>query len=200
MADLSSATTFLESVAGYNQDIIKGVLGSAAMPNRLAVIDPSYVYTSYPTTLPKVTFEGEDTLSEKRYPVVGDYWPLASDRVLMVPVGNTYVILGTLNTPNALFAPAERGKRILTGTVDVTIPSNTSSATSTVSLPSGFYTTNPRVYLAWNASTGDSAYPFFTVSFDLITSTGFTIRGAYSTAGNLPASRSMNVDWMTVGT
>jgi hypothetical protein len=101
VSDFPNALTFLESVAGFNQSIAKGAVGSANEPVRLAVIDPSYTASSYPGTLPKVTFEGEDTMSDKRYPVVGTYKPIPSDRVVMLPVGHTYVIVGALNTPIA---------------------------------------------------------------------------------------------------
>lgn len=121
------ALTFLETVAGYDQLITKGEQGAAAAPVRLAVIDPAYVLYSYPGTLPKVTFEGEDTLTEKRYAVVGDYAPYPGDRVIMLPVGHTYVIVGTLNTPPfPTFA-----QHTLDGTADTT------SNTSFVSLGGG---------------------------------------------------------------
>lgn len=96
MASIPSPLTFLESVAGYNQQLIKGDDPSANAPIRLAVIDPAYTSISYPATLPKVTFEGEDTLSTKTYVVIGEYLPKPSDRVVMLPVGHTYVILGAV--------------------------------------------------------------------------------------------------------
>lgn len=96
MGSIPSAHAFLEAVAGYSQDIVKGAQGSAAWPIRLARIDPAYVAGSFPGTLPKVTFEGEDSLSTKRYPVVSGYSPVPSDRVIMLPVGSTYVILGKI--------------------------------------------------------------------------------------------------------
>lgn len=126
MSSIPTALTFLESVGGYSQHIAKGSLGSAAQPILLAVIDPAYVATSYPTTLPKVTFEGEETLSDKRYPVVGHYTPVASDRVVMLPVGATFVILGSLSTPPAV----QIQQADATGVV-------TTSSTSFVSLSGG---------------------------------------------------------------
>src|SRR5262245_16254607 len=92
----TSPLDFLESVTGYGQQVEKGARNQAPSL-RLAVIDSSYVANSYPGTLPKVTFEGESTLSEKRYVAMNGYWPRASDRVVMLPVGHTYVILGSLN-------------------------------------------------------------------------------------------------------
>jgi hypothetical protein len=88
--------SFMESVARYSQYIAKGESPSANAAIRLAVVDPAYTSISYPTTLPKVTFEGESTLSDKRYLVVGNYLPRPSDRVVMLPVGHTYVILGAV--------------------------------------------------------------------------------------------------------
>lgn len=85
---------FLDAVSGYTQE---GKQGSADRPIKLATIDPAYVASSYPGTLPKVTFDGESTLSGKRYVVLSGYLPRPSDRVVMLPVGNTYVILGTIS-------------------------------------------------------------------------------------------------------
>lgn len=93
------ALTFLETVSGYSQLAAQQAGPSASAPVRLAVIDPAYVAYTYPGTLPKVTFEGEDALTTKRYNVVGDYLPNPSDRVVMIPVGHTYVILGPIDTP-----------------------------------------------------------------------------------------------------
>jgi hypothetical protein len=69
---------------------------------KLGVIDPAYSSSSYPGTLPKVTFDGESTLSGKRYTVIGSYLPTPGDRVALLPVGNTYVIIGAIDTDAAL--------------------------------------------------------------------------------------------------
>lgn len=88
-------------------DILQSLAGLAAASEsvpvlRTGVIDSSYVSSTYPGTLPKITFDGESTLSGKRYPVVGPYWPTASDRVLLAAIGNTYGIIGALDTDAAL--------------------------------------------------------------------------------------------------
>lgn len=87
---------FLDTVSAYVLHKVRKELGSASEKNRIAVIDPAYVAYTFPGTLPKVTFEGEDTLSTKQYPVLGSYRPKPSDRVLMVPTGSTYVISGPI--------------------------------------------------------------------------------------------------------
>lgn len=96
--------SFLAAVNGYVQGERRS---SADRPNRLAVIDPAFSVASYPGTLPKVTFEGETALSGKRYAVLGNYIPVPSDRVVMVPVGNTYVILGPVALPASNLATLE---------------------------------------------------------------------------------------------
>jgi len=94
MASIPNAREFLDSIAGYSTAIIKGTQEAPAKPVRLAVIDPAYVDASFPGTLPKVTFEGEDAITVKRYPVISGYSPIHGDRVVMLPVGSTYVIMG----------------------------------------------------------------------------------------------------------
>ena len=93
---------FLDAVAGYAREENRG--GSADRPIRLATIDPAYDASTYPATLPKVTFDGESTLSGKRYTVLTPgYLPRASDRVILLPVGNTYVIIGSVDQDAANF-------------------------------------------------------------------------------------------------
>lgn len=62
---------------------------SAARPARLATVDPAYT-----SGRPRVTFDGEDAPSGKAYPHLSSYAPAAGDRVLLVPAGTSYVILG----------------------------------------------------------------------------------------------------------
>lgn len=85
-------------------DLLQSISGFAAQSSsagdttvRLGTVDPAYVASSFPGTLPKVTFDGESTLSGKRYSVMGPYWPTASDRVVLVPIGGTYLIVGALD-------------------------------------------------------------------------------------------------------
>ena len=43
---------------------------------------------------PSVIFDGENIPSKKKYPYLSSYTPKGSDRVLMLKVSGTYVILG----------------------------------------------------------------------------------------------------------
>ena len=79
---------FLEAVADFGAR--DGEKSSARIP-RLAVVDPAYM-----SGKPKVTFEGSTNLSPNGFVCLADYAPAAGDRVLVLPVGNTYVILNKL--------------------------------------------------------------------------------------------------------
>jgi hypothetical protein len=87
--------SFLDGVSGY---VRKSTNGAADKGIRLATIDPAYdaFDPPYPDgiPLPKVTFEGEATLSGKTYAVASGYVPSPGARVWMVPIGNTWLIAG----------------------------------------------------------------------------------------------------------
>lgn len=82
------ALALLRAVASY-----RDAQTPASPRPRLATIDPAYT-----TGLPKVTFDGESTLSTKRYPRLASYVPVAGDRVLMIPISASYVIIGKVST------------------------------------------------------------------------------------------------------
>lgn len=48
-----------------------------------------------------VQFEGEDTASDKSYTVMQDYHPTLNDRVVMLNISGTYIVLGSVGTPTA---------------------------------------------------------------------------------------------------
>lgn len=83
------AQDFLDTIAGYSRARTDG---SADKPIKLAVVDPAYT-----TGLPKVTFEGESTMSAKGYAFAQSYTPTAGDRVFLLPVGTTYLIAGAVD-------------------------------------------------------------------------------------------------------
>jgi hypothetical protein len=83
------AQGFLDTVAGYTRARTDG---SADKPLRLAVVDPAYS-----SGLPRVTFEGESTLSGRGYAFLESYYPTAGDRVALVPAGTTYLIIGAVD-------------------------------------------------------------------------------------------------------
>lgn len=48
-----------------------------------------------------VQFEGEDTASDKTYTVVQSYHPTLGDRVVMLNISGTYIVLGSVGAPTA---------------------------------------------------------------------------------------------------
>lgn len=75
---------FLESIQGYTEKV-----APANRAHRLGTIDPAYTAGK-----PKVLFDGATTLSTDGFAFVGNYQPVAEDRVVLAPVGNTYLIIG----------------------------------------------------------------------------------------------------------
>lgn len=51
---------------------------------------------SYTTGKPTVQFDGESSASTKQYPYLASYTPVAGDRVLLVRIGNSWVIQGKI--------------------------------------------------------------------------------------------------------
>lgn len=99
------ALDFLDSIQGPPR-------GSADRPAKFAVIDPAYDPTTYPATLPRVTFDGETTMTVRRFAVIGSYWPYPGERVFMEPGGTGYVIMGAL--PSSVTMP---GRDRITATI-----------------------------------------------------------------------------------
>lgn len=89
----------LRATSGYQESESKV---SSDKPVKQARVDPDFVAASFLTgTLPRVTFEGEVTLSTKVYSVASPYWPHPGDRVWMVPIGTTYLIAGSVEPADA---------------------------------------------------------------------------------------------------
>lgn len=111
MTRVPTAISFLDAVTGH---LANGQTSSADRPIRLATVDPAYnpfapPYPNGPTPPARVTFDGESTLSGKAYPVAGGFVPQPGRRVVMVPVGNTYLISGALGgqSPQGFWAASD---------------------------------------------------------------------------------------------
>lgn len=90
----SDPLSFLDAVSGYTRAQSQS---SADRPVRLAVVDPAYA--GHPA-LPKVTFEGETVMGARTYAY--SYPVAAGDRVAMLPIGTTYIIIGRVGGPTGL--------------------------------------------------------------------------------------------------
>jgi hypothetical protein len=60
--------------------------------NRCATVDPDY--TGFGPA--RVMFDGEEVVSDKAYQFIGSA-PRANTRVVMLPIGSTYAIVGMVN-------------------------------------------------------------------------------------------------------
>lgn len=91
--------------AGKGHDFLRAITAfskadadptSANKAIRMGQIDYEYDPTDYlGGTMPRVLFDGESVISQKRYPVFSNYYPRPGDRVVLLPIGTTYAILGT---------------------------------------------------------------------------------------------------------
>lgn len=63
--------------------------GQGSKDYRLGTID-----YEYRTGRPRIIFDGEDEVSEKTYMKLMSYTPKGGDRVLMLKVADTFIILG----------------------------------------------------------------------------------------------------------
>lgn len=75
----------LAAIAGYVRPMIPD-------PIRMGTIDAGYV-----SGQPAVVFDGESIASGKTYPYLDSYTPSADDRVVLVPVGGTWLIIGSVS-------------------------------------------------------------------------------------------------------
>src|ERR1044072_2066458 len=65
---------------------------------RLGTVDYDYDPADFLGGIyPRIMFDGEKVVSQKRYKTMVGYYPLPGQRVVLVPVGTTYLILGTVS-------------------------------------------------------------------------------------------------------
>ncbi|MCX4763252.1 hypothetical protein OG562_20220 [Streptomyces sp. NBC_01275] len=93
----NSGHEFLRAIAGFTEANPSSSVDNR--PIRLGVIDYEYNPLDFLGSInPRVQFDGETKVSRKRYAVMSGYYPLPGARVVLVPVGTTYLIIGTVST------------------------------------------------------------------------------------------------------
>lgn len=91
------AHDFLRAVAHYTQSSAKQ--SSATRQIKLGKVDYDYDPTDFLGGInPRILFDGENTVSQKRYNVMAGYYPLPGQRVALLPIGTTYLIIGCVDT------------------------------------------------------------------------------------------------------
>lgn len=94
-----SAEEFLNQLAIHVEKVSRGdrksveqqVVSAAKGLFRLGRVDPDYSEGR-----PSIIFSGESVKSGKQYPYLASYIPKGNDKVLLVSVGNSYVIIGKI--------------------------------------------------------------------------------------------------------
>jgi hypothetical protein len=83
---------FLDRIADYTEQT-RVDTRAGSRKNRLATVK-----TAPSSGLVGVQFDGDENQSGGGFAYLASYTPSVNDRVLMVPVGNSYVIQGKLST------------------------------------------------------------------------------------------------------
>ena len=101
---------------------------------KLGKIDPNYASGD-----PRILFDGETTVSVKKYKTI-NYSPFANDRVLLVNIADTYLVLGRVGSYSST---GERGPGITNiadngdGTLTITYGDGLTLTTSDITGPQG---------------------------------------------------------------
>lgn len=121
MSAQNDAIALLAAFADFSDDSVgSGYVPSENRPPKLATINPAYAGEA----TARVTFDGETVMSTKAYPAIGAV--RAGGRALLLPVGRSYVILGTVGEPDnnppgtyiwGAWASAPRGYLMVDGSV-----------------------------------------------------------------------------------
>lgn len=98
--------SFLQDLTGVNRAAQRNE--AQYKSPKMARIDWDYDPATWPMGAgPRVIFDGESTVSQQQYMCLSPYWPHPGDRVLMQPVGSTYVIIGTVGPEGSVYASGE---------------------------------------------------------------------------------------------
>lgn len=90
------AHNFLRTVAKFTEEA--GAAKASNKSARLGLIDYEYDPTDFLGGInPRIIFDGETLVSQKRYAVMPPYYPIPGQRVCLIPVGTTYLIIGSVD-------------------------------------------------------------------------------------------------------
>lgn len=90
------AHDFLRSIAGFTE--ANAGPNIEGRPIRLGTVDYDYDPNDFLGGIyPRIMFDGEKVVSQKRYKTMVGYYPLPGHRVVLLPIGTTYLIIGTVS-------------------------------------------------------------------------------------------------------
>lgn len=91
------AHEFLRVIKGFSE--ANAASNVENRPIRLGTVDYDYDPADFlGGVYPRIMFDGEKVVSQKRYQTMVGYYPLPGHRVVLVPIGTTYLIIGTVTT------------------------------------------------------------------------------------------------------
>lgn len=89
---LNQLAVHVEKISRKNKKSVEQQVQSVNdSPFRIGRVDPDFK-----SGRPSIVFSGETKASEKQYPYLSSYKPASGDKVLLVRVGKSYVILGKI--------------------------------------------------------------------------------------------------------
>lgn len=90
------AHAFLQTIAGFTE--ANPASNVETRPIKMGRVDYDYNPTDFLGGIyPRILFDGEKVVSEKRYKTMVGYYPQPGHRVVLVPIGTTYLIIGTVD-------------------------------------------------------------------------------------------------------
>lgn len=150
-----AARDFLDAIK-IDQKVERAQAPSEDRPVKLGIVDSAYTGVG----AAKVTFDGEATMGSRTYPTLSTI--AANDRVALLPVGHSYVILGSIAGGGGAF---RRASGIVNNASSLAVNGNT---TQSIVFPVGRFTQPPRLV-------GSATTPRLTVAFSGVSTTGATI-------------------------
>lgn len=167
-----AARSFLDAIVGYTEDPEQNV-PSQNKPVRLGTVDGLYAGVGNPLVL----FDGETLMGARPYPYVTRK-PRAGERVVMLPQGRSYIIIGALADASygAPFAMAAGSTAI------GALAAGASVDATAVTFPAGRFTQPPIVMVS-----SDNTRLTLQVSPSPTTS-GFTLRASNWSGGAAAAA------------
>lgn len=174
MIDAQSFLNQISATTQYQADIKKPLMG---------FVDYSFDPSSFPTEWPRVIVDGQG-LSNRSYPCVSSYHPQPGDRVVMMPVGSGFVILGAvLDNPTPRLAP---GTLVFQATLDIS--GTMQSIPSGALTPINWDTVEIDLLGGWVGNTGFDGGDFRSRWFPTVAG-WYTFSGAVSYSGNATGTR-----------
>lgn len=173
MSSIPSARDLLESMRGYVKDPEQPP-ASADRSVKLGTIDAAYTGVGSP----KVLFDGETVMGARGYVTLG--YVSANDRVVLLPTGHTYVILGAIG--GGVGVPYRQANGRVTKVITAGSPD-----TQAVVFPVGMFTLAPAITFGRD----NNAQADLAILSTNVTTAGFDIiRNAGGTG-----SRTVGVTW-----